>query len=565
VGAATLYLAAAFTLFARAWRHPGTATVGHQDSLLFSWWLRWVPYAVAHGHNPFVTHALNYPAGANTMWNTSVVLPALLLAPLTVTAGPTTSLLLLQTLAPATSALALCLCLRGLGSRWSGALLAGLVYGFGPFMIGASYGHVQMTLAWFPPLVLYVVVKQLRHPARAVRRGVALGIAIAAQLLSGEELLADTALVAALVSGLAALTFRAQARSAIRPMAAMLGSAALVALVLDGWPLAVQLWGPQRPNGTLAGHGAADLASWVIPTPLLELSSPGANHVSRHFIPNLSEAGGYIGIPVLMVLVVLARRSWSDPRMRLAVTSLVAIEVVSLGSPLHVLDAHRTPLLLPWAAVERLPVLSDVLTVRLALFAALAVAVIVALGISDLAHLPRRQRRSAIVLTALAFLSWLPVPVRATTPATPPFFERAADLRLIPAGSHALVLPYPAAHRADAMLWQARADMRFIIFGGYFVGPGSHRISYQGQPSAFERHLIQLSDPTGRDTFARVPTGHVRNQLRALAPDEILIGPMDNADVATKLFTQALGAPPLVIGGVAMWTSSELAPLLETP
>jgi hypothetical protein len=48
----------------------------------YLWVLRWLPFAVSHGHNPLVTDYLNAPEGVNLMWNTSLVLPALLLAPM---------------------------------------------------------------------------------------------------------------------------------------------------------------------------------------------------------------------------------------------------------------------------------------------------------------------------------------------------------------------------------------------------------------------------------------------------------------------------------------------------
>ena len=49
--------------------------------------LRWVPYALAHGHDLLVTYHLHYLDGVNLRWNTSLPLPGLLLAPVTATWG----------------------------------------------------------------------------------------------------------------------------------------------------------------------------------------------------------------------------------------------------------------------------------------------------------------------------------------------------------------------------------------------------------------------------------------------------------------------------------------------
>ena len=66
---------------------------GRGDDAIFLWFLASTCRSVfhSHGHGLLITHALNYPAGVNAMWNTGL-LPALLLAPLTALAGPGTSL-----------------------------------------------------------------------------------------------------------------------------------------------------------------------------------------------------------------------------------------------------------------------------------------------------------------------------------------------------------------------------------------------------------------------------------------------------------------------------------------
>ena len=45
------------------------------------WFLRWIPYAIEHVVDPFVTDQINAPAGVNLMWNSSITLISLALAP----------------------------------------------------------------------------------------------------------------------------------------------------------------------------------------------------------------------------------------------------------------------------------------------------------------------------------------------------------------------------------------------------------------------------------------------------------------------------------------------------
>jgi hypothetical protein len=101
-----VFLGLAVWMFAPAWSSPTDTTLegGDGDPAIFMWFLRWVPFALEHGHDPLLTHRLNYPDGVNLMWNTSLPLLGLLLAPVTVTLGPVLSLNLLLVLGYALSA-----------------------------------------------------------------------------------------------------------------------------------------------------------------------------------------------------------------------------------------------------------------------------------------------------------------------------------------------------------------------------------------------------------------------------------------------------------------------------
>ena len=79
------YAVLAVVLLWGGWRAPLTRNVGAGgDMPIFGWSLRWGPWAVTHLHNPLFTHHLDAPVGGNLMWNTSVLLPSLLVAPVTI-------------------------------------------------------------------------------------------------------------------------------------------------------------------------------------------------------------------------------------------------------------------------------------------------------------------------------------------------------------------------------------------------------------------------------------------------------------------------------------------------
>src|SRR5260221_6932763 len=101
------YLSAALIVTWRLWPDPASRTVAGNptDADLFAWYLRYAAAAVQHGDLPaLVTTAMNAPVCINMMWNTSLLLPAVLLAPVTLLLGPHVRLTVLTTAGLARSA-----------------------------------------------------------------------------------------------------------------------------------------------------------------------------------------------------------------------------------------------------------------------------------------------------------------------------------------------------------------------------------------------------------------------------------------------------------------------------
>ena len=103
------YLATALALHHRLLPRLSTATAGwtSSDSYQFIWWIRWLPWALAHGEGPLYTTYLHAPLGVNGMWNTPVPVLATLFAPITLTAGPVVAYNVAMILGPVVSGLAI--------------------------------------------------------------------------------------------------------------------------------------------------------------------------------------------------------------------------------------------------------------------------------------------------------------------------------------------------------------------------------------------------------------------------------------------------------------------------
>ena len=550
------YVALAVAVFSSAWHHPAGRWVGQDfDPILFIWHLRWVPFAFAHGHDPLISDYLNYPDGFNLMWNTSILLPAFLLSPVTLLLGVVVAYNVLATLALALSAWCAYFALRRY-VRPGPAAVGGLLYGFSPFMFAQAQNHPHMTLAVFPPLALLLLdetlVRQRRSPLLV---GALIGIAAGFQLVTGEEILAATVLVAAIGIALLALLHRNLIRARTPYALRALGAAFVVALVIGAVPLGVQLFGPQHvaaSSGPVQSRGTfiLDAAELVVPTRREELTFGAANDVGAKF-KGQSEIDGYIGLP-LLVLAGFAVVAWRRrPVVQFAAGLAAAVTLLSFGPRLTV--AGRTlPLPLPWVIPQRLPFLENILPARLTLFLFLLLALLVAVFV-DRSRLPPLAVAATVALALVPLIPDLPFASSAST--TPRFFEAGA--RAVPDGSVALVAPLAGIEGGTTapMLWQAKADLRFRMPEGYVI----HR---SGGFTAPQSRLLLFDRIARLGNGERVPplTGRQRHDIRCTLQrfdvGTVVVGPMRTGRTRTIAFLrQVLGHAPATVGGVAYWPS----------
>jgi hypothetical protein len=547
------YLLLAILLFLPAWMPPGQRAVGGgADPFLFTWFLRWSPYAVAHGLNPLFTTHLDYPEGVNLMWNTSIPLPSLLLAPLTLVAGPVVSYNLLLTLGLALSGWCAFLAFRRYVRSGLAAFVGGLAYGFSPFMTMQSGGHPHLTMAWTPPLALLLLDQALvrGRPNRWI--GVGLGILGAAQLLTGEEVLAVLAVAVLVGLGILGLFHRDAVRSRLRPALPMLVVAGVTFLVVGGLPLGMQFLGPQQVHGLLqpSNYYVSDLLGFVLPTRFQLIAPAAAIPLSDHF-PAASTA--YVGVPLLTLLVILVGRRGGDPVIRWAATTAGVLALLSMGDTLHVAGMD-TGVPLPWVALDHLPLVRHILPVRLALIVFLLVGLILARFVdATLTIGSRRRQTQSLAMVVVSLLAWCPIlPYTTSSVAAPRFFTQPAGLHTLPEGSVVLVAPFAALGSAEAMYWQATAGMWFRMPEGYVFVPSPYPLS--PPPSATELALVRIAmeaDIANPPDLAQVRD--IRLELQGWNVQAVVVGPMPRHDALVSLMSAVMGRPPLAEDGVDAW------------
>jgi hypothetical protein len=556
--AVCMVLAALFA--AGVWTHAGTRWLGYAgDPQQTTWFLRWTPYAIAHGQNPLLTDHIAYPGGANLMWNTSVMLLGVVLAPITLTLGPVVAYNVAVALAFALSGLAAYVALRRLVGPGAAALAGALFYEFSPYTTAHALGQLNLTMAVAPPLILLLLHEVLvRRRWSARRAGLALGALVVLQAFVSQELLAS--------SGIAAVVFLAvlwaQRRSAVRETAARalraLGWALAVFVPVMIVPLAVQLFGAQAVHGHVQQPGVfvSDLLGVVVPTQSQLLAPSGALDVAGRFSGNPVEWSAYLGVPLLLLLGFAAVRWWRrDVRLRVATVCGAVFLLLSLGPSLHI-GGHDTGIPLPWALIDRVPLLSDLLPGRMTLYLDLCVAVVLAIAVQNaLATRGTAQRRRAVLALAAVAVSVLPaMPLPTDSVPLPSFFTSGAASRLPSQGS-VLVAPFTTDFTASApMAWQAVAGMSYRMPGGYAMVPDPTGAAHQGPlPTALSRALQSIAAGDAAPQLTDALRAQMRDDMRHWDVRAALVGPMPHRDQATEFLTTLLGCAPQSVDGVDVW------------
>lgn len=446
------------------------------DPTLFIWSLKWWPYAITHGVNPFVTNRIWSPHVAfDLATNTTVPLPAIVAWPLTALTSPTVSYNVLMTIAPILGAwCAYRLCRYVTGSPWA-SVLGGYLFGFSSFAIGESAGHLQLVFDFAAPLAVLLTLKRLDGLITVRRYVILMALTQIAELLCGTEIELTMTLLGAVALLAGWLFSGSEGRRRIVQVLPPLVLAYVAMAVVCSPFLYYLLTGPP----VAVGRGqmfSADALSFLIPTPVTLIGGHRAAAVSSAYPENLVEAGTYVGFIVVLIVIGYLSRWRRTPRGRVLISVLAVAVVWSLGKLFYV-DGH--PLFsLPWRALEKLPGLNQVLPVRIGEYVALICGLIVALWLSERGA--RRWWRSLVALLAVAML--LPNPdadYPGTTARggnvfndpihTPSFFTTADYRRYLKPGE--VIVPVPYALDGPALVWQADDDMYWRQASGNFYLP----------------------------------------------------------------------------------------------
>ena len=322
---------------------------------------------MAHGLNPLYSTAIGYPTGVNLVFAAY----GIVMAPVTWLFGPVSSVNVILTVSPVLSAVAMFALVRRWVSWMPAAFLAGLFYGFSPFVVNnLGVAHVDFIMIAIPPLVVLcldeLLIRQQRRPAVV---GVVMGLLFTAQFFVGVELLTITIIEAAIGIVMIALYTAVQSPKTLREHAthAVTGgvAAALTAVVLLAFPAWFALAGPAHfsavvhPGLQLTGFSASIANAVFPPSPVKDMQ--WQHIVGAYQGPMLSSQ--YFGLGVIFVclggLIV-----WRKDRLLwlFGVLSVVTLLLATSSGP--------------WLAT--LPLVKNVYLLHFVVFVYLAVAIVLA-------------------------------------------------------------------------------------------------------------------------------------------------------------------------------------------
>ncbi|HUZ16275.1 MAG TPA: hypothetical protein VMU72_08875 [Gaiellaceae bacterium] len=460
-----------YTVFAAIWMgrgvlvHPATRVLGDagRDKTILMWSFLWWPHAIAHAHDPFVANAIWAPHGVNLAWVTSSPTLSFALAPLSETLGPVFAYNVAALAAPPLAAWTAFLLARRLTGSVSASFVAGFLFGFSPYVIGQSVGHLNLSFVCLVPLAGLLAVRFFEGSLGPRRFTVLLALVLVLEFGVSTEIFATATLFTLVVFVLAFFLLDARARLAALARYTTLAYLA-AGVVVTPYLVNAFAYAPAPPRPLTFRH-TLDLANIVFPTETTWLRPPHSAAITSTLRGGVAELGGYLGAPLLLILLLALVRQRGHRVRRglwLLVLAALAADLLATGAEMTVAGHGIGPGM--WRLIRWLPALGEAIPVRLTMYAVLFAALATALWLAQPGRRPWR-----FVLAGVAVASFLPTPSvafwRSRVP-QPRFFSTPVYRTFIRPGDTALVFPY-AERRSWSMLWQAETGFRFSMVGGH--------------------------------------------------------------------------------------------------
>ncbi len=547
------------------------------------WFLAWLPHALLHGLNPFLSQQLFAGSGGvNLMVNTSVFAPALFLAPITLLGGPTLAFNVGVVLTPVVAAWPTYVLARRFTQSITLATFAVLLFVFSPYVLSnLAFGHFHQTVSFFPPVVALLGMDLVTKKRSARRIGVLGALAVIAQYFTGSELLAMTAVEVGIgLLVVAVLRPRLLIEVWRRAAIALLWTAGISAVVL-AYPLWMEFFGPRHTTGSPWGGPftfGGPLSGFV--------SSPiGLGHGDR--ITALTHVLDSRGVPLSflgwgMVLSIIVFTIWlrKDRRVLALSSAAVISALLSLGISIRLTtNSNDLSSWAPWRLIYHLPIFEQLIPSRFIQMVTLPAVLVCLLGWERLRLvIASTERKSllavlvgavAVVLVPQVLAAPVPFPSSPTQIGSAWFARYGANA---PPNSRVLIFPYIDSGFGPGsapMTWQATSNFSYAIVGGYVLVPttGSTASAWRVNPTGSEGALQSLMTSFAVKKLTPAQRAGIAQAVIDRKVTTVVLMPIiGNNNLAEAELTAALGLRPRITSnGWLIWRRLQQVHPLSLP
>jgi hypothetical protein len=530
------------------------------DNIMHAWFWGWFAVAIAHHWNPFFSNYGTTPITTNLLWNNANLVFGLVTWPLMASIGPITTIGVVYVALITAGGGFMAMQIRPHVKHLSSALVGGLFFCFAPWMQSElAAGHLsEFSVATIP--LGWWVGKHLLRAARESRRlpvwSAMAGAWIVLQYWVNKEILA-TSLVVGLGFLLVYLTrgkkinLRLERRWLV---GAVIGCGVVITLL--AFPLMVQFASRGTPHGftnTSPNSYVIDLLAYIVPG-YGQMVAFGFTHaIAGKFTGNALEVDGYLGLPLIAVLVWIGVKRHADNLVRFGIVCAAVAAVVAAGPWVHI-GGVRLDIPLPGLILEHLPIFDLMVPARAMMFVLIGVACMIAGGWD--AMMEPRNRRTLILAAAIVAMTLLPSVGEMTgvwgfSLPPPPRVLSSSTLRSLPLG--ATVVLVPSATRGNhgvSMYWQVLDDFRFKDPFGYMLRP-EPGLGYQEAPPPSPLSNVVTSLSSGQKPSG-VPLSKLNAQMQSWHIAAIVVAPGPEYGISLRWFTKYLGEP-ILVDGAAVW------------
>ena len=323
------------------------------DPTVNVWSLAWWPYALLHGMNPLVTHALFVPDRIDLAATSPTLCPlaGIIGAPLTLAFGPIVAYNLLMLASPALAAFFAFLLCRYITRNFAASLFGGYVFGFSTYILGHMQGHLQLVLIFPIPAGIHLVLRLIDKRISERRFIVLMALTVGALFLTASELTLTFVVLGALALAVAfalAPTARERILSTVRPIL----TAGVAAAIVTSPVIYYELHGIVRFGSNIGDIDGSDALGFLVPPNLVRLGRTYFAALSKasNITGSDAEAVTYVGLPLALIVARYTITRWRAVATKILVVMLAVVVVLILGSHLHV-AGYRT-ISLPWKYLD---------------------------------------------------------------------------------------------------------------------------------------------------------------------------------------------------------------------